>query len=176
MMGHVIKLCLAVGVLLGVVFTTGCVSMSRTDQGFYREIQAAGMDAHAGDTKDPAAAACLNILPGIGNFYLASGTDQGPQVLYGVLNLLTWPLSILWGVPEAAIDAQTINKLETVHYYRFDPLGKKIYAAALEPTEPPRPPVAKVHVVKTADGKYVVASPAPGGDGQSDPAPTKIAE
>jgi len=84
-----------------------------------------------GKTKDPVAAACLNILPGIGNFYLATGTDQGPQVLYGVLNLLTWPASIVWGVPQGAIDASTINKLETVYYYRHSEDGQAAYEAAM---------------------------------------------
>ncbi len=105
--------------------------MSRVDRNFYRQIEDVGLDVDMGKVKDPAAAGCLNILPGIGNFYLATGTDQGSQVLYGVLNLLSWPLSIVWGIPQAAIDAETINKLETVYYYRFDPAGQAAFDAAV---------------------------------------------
>jgi len=47
------------------------------------------------------------------------------QWLYGALNLVTWPVSILWGVPEAAIDANAINKRELIYYYDFDDIGKE---------------------------------------------------
>jgi hypothetical protein len=74
----------------------------------------------------PAEAALLNLLPGVGNFYLAAGNGgDSSHYTYGTLNLLTWPLSILWGIPEAAIDANTINKREMLYYYNFDPHGKK---------------------------------------------------
>ena len=45
--------------------------------------------------------------------------------LYGFLNLLTWPLSIIWGIPEAAIDANTINERELVYFYTYDESGKQ---------------------------------------------------
>lgn len=70
----------------------------------------------------------LNILPGGGNFYLAAGTDESEQWLYAFLNLLTWPASVVWGVPEAAIDAGNINKKATVEYYTFDKVGKEEFA------------------------------------------------
>lgn len=58
---------------------------------------------------------------GFGNFYLASGNGaDSSHWLYGLLNLLTWPLSILWGVPEAAIDANRINEREMIYYYRYE--------------------------------------------------------
>ena len=73
----------------------------------------------------PGVAAALNILPGIGNFYLASGNaGSSDHYVYGALNFLTWPFSWLWGIPEAAIDANNINKSEMLYYYRFDPKGK----------------------------------------------------
>lgn len=71
--------------------------------------------------KQPALAGALNILPGFGNFYLAVGTEEQEHWLYGFLNLLTWPLSIVWAVPEAAIDASAINERETIYYYTFGP-------------------------------------------------------
>jgi len=99
--------------------------MSRSDKERYRELQGLGVRANDRQTKNPGAAGALNILPGIGNFYLAVGTDESEQWLYGCLNLLCWPVSVVWGIPEAAIDANTINKKETVYYYTFDPIGRK---------------------------------------------------
>ena len=55
--------------------------------------------------KDPVLAGVLNILPGFGNFYLAYGTQQSGQWGIGLFNLLLWPISPIWGIPEAAIDA-----------------------------------------------------------------------
>lgn len=107
-----------------------CTSMSRIDRAYYRQIRGAGLDTHVADVKDPRLAACLNLLPGIGNFYLASGTEASEHWVYGTLNLLTWPYSILWGVPEAGIDASTINKQETIYYYRFDPQGRARFTKA----------------------------------------------
>jgi len=118
----------------GVLLTAACVSMSRADREFYRRIEMQGADVMAGNIKHPAAAGFLNILPGVGNFYLASGTEHSGQWMIGTLNLLVWPVSILWGVPEAAIDAQTINKMETVYYYRHGP-GKEELAALQEEQE-----------------------------------------
>ena len=40
---------------------------------------------------------------------------------------MTWPLSILWGVPEAAIDANSINKRDLLMYYMYDERGRRFY-------------------------------------------------
>ncbi len=113
-------------VLVGwVVSLSGCVSLSRSEKTMLRELEGYGISKTEEKVKSAPLAGALNLLPGIGNFYLAAGTDEGSQALYGVLNLLTWPLSILWGVPQAAIDAGTINKQETIYYYQFNPQGKK---------------------------------------------------
>lgn len=103
---------------------TGCVSISRTEQIKLRELKSYGIKETEVDKKHPGLAGALNILPGFGNFYLAIGTDESSQWLYGFLNLLTWPISIIWGVPQAAIDAVAINKKETIYYYTFDNEGK----------------------------------------------------
>ena len=64
-------------------------------------------------------------MPGIGNFYLASGNaGQSEHYLYGTLNLLTWPISILWGVPEGVVDANRINERELIYFYNFDENGR----------------------------------------------------
>jgi hypothetical protein len=96
-----------------------------------RELQAQGVtvDKPVGNFEKPVSgvtAGALNLLPGIGNFYLGTGNAaESSHVLYGVLNLLTWPLSILWGVPEAVIDADNINKREMLYYYTYDEQGKQ---------------------------------------------------
>mgnify|MGYP006891099967 FL=1 len=47
------------------------------------------------------------------------------QAVYGVLNLLTWPISIIWAVPQGAIDATTLNKQDMIYHYQFDADGKE---------------------------------------------------
>lgn len=36
---------------------------------------------------------------------------------------------VVWGIPEAAIDAETINERELVYYYTFDESGKEALKA-----------------------------------------------
>ena len=68
----------------------------------------------------------MNILPGFGNFYLAVGNGgDSSYYLYGALNLLFWPISVLWGIPEATIDANRINERELIYYYTFEEGGKE---------------------------------------------------
>ncbi len=107
-----------------------CTSLTHQERNTLRSLQAQGItvDKPVGNWEapaSPAGAGALNLLPGFGNFYLASGNagDSG-QYLYGFLNLLTWPISILWGVPEATIDAGTINERELIYFYTFDESGK----------------------------------------------------
>jgi len=88
--------------------------MSRTEKDIWRGLKEEGVEVEV--VKHPAVAGALNLLPGVGNFYLASGTEETDQWLYGFLNLLCWPASVVWGVPAAVIDANTINKKETVWY------------------------------------------------------------
>lgn len=110
---------------------SACTSLSYHEQNALRSLNANGIsvDKPAGEWKrpaNPAGAGALNLLPGVGNFYLASGNGgDGSHYLYGFLNLLTWPISVVWGIPEAAIDAGTINERELVYYYTFDESGKE---------------------------------------------------
>ncbi|MBC8207287.1 MAG: hypothetical protein ISR85_05665 [Kiritimatiellales bacterium] len=114
-----------------VVFSvTGCASISRSDRQMLRQIESYGLGKTDEEIKKPVMAAVLNLLPGIGNFYLATGTEQGDQWIYGTCNLLLWPISPIWAVPQAAIDAGTINKLETIYYYQYDQIGRQELAAA----------------------------------------------
>jgi len=108
-----------------------CTTLSRSEETELKELQGYGLQQKA-ETKSPALAGTLNVLPGFGNFYLAAGTDESSHWLYGFLNLLFWPASVLWGAPEAAIDAGNINKKEMVYYYMYDPTGKAELAKAKE--------------------------------------------
>jgi hypothetical protein len=116
---------------------SGCTTLSRTEKATLQELKSYGVSASEVQVKHPAAAAALNVLPGFGNFYLAAGTDESSQWMYGFLNLLAWPVSVVWGVPEAAIDATIINKKETVNYYTFDRIGKKEFAKLVAGVTPP---------------------------------------
>lgn len=60
----------------------------------------------------------LNVLPGIGNFYLAAKGGPGWQWAMGVGNLLLWPISPLWAVPEGGMDARTLNERALLAYCR----------------------------------------------------------
>lgn len=118
-------------ILILVCMISACTTLTRHEQNELRNLKAQGItvDKPVGSYEKPASpgfAGVLNILPGIGNFYLASGNAaDSSQWLYGTLNLLTWPISILWGIPEAAIDANRINERELIYYYQYDKLGQK---------------------------------------------------
>jgi TolB-like protein len=110
------------------------------DAKLYDEIEMLRLPLDKGDQVSPGLAACLNILPGFGDFYLAINTDHGSQWTFGIINLALWPRSIAWGIPQAAIDAVTINKINTVAYYRYDPEGQAMLREARgEPVEPGPP-------------------------------------
>lgn len=54
------------------------------------------------EEKDPTLGAVLGILPGFGSFYVR---EPG----YGILNLLLWPISVLWDPVSGYGGAKTIN-------------------------------------------------------------------
>ncbi len=114
-----------------IISLSACTTLTRQEHMELQKLKAQGVtiDKPVGSWErpaSPAGAALLNILPGFGNFYLASGNGaESSHFLYGALNLLTWPLSVLWAIPEGAVDANNINKREMIYYYKFDPIGKK---------------------------------------------------
>ena len=124
-----------VAVALACVVLSGCVSLSRTDKENLRTIRDAGLGITDESVKSPLAAGFLNVLPGVGNFYLSYGTEEPEQVLVGFINLLFWPVSILWGIPEAAVDANTLNKRETIYYYYRTDAGREKLQAAIDRTK-----------------------------------------
>ena len=117
-----------------VVILAGCTSLTRQEQMELQALKGQGVsvDKPVGNWESPASpvgAAALNLWPGFGNFYLATGNGgDSSHYLFGTLNLLTWPISILWGIPEAAVDARTINERELIYYYKFNPQGKKEFS------------------------------------------------
>lgn len=110
--------------LMAAPLLSGCITLSRTEVQVNKELERNDIDTTELEIKDPATAGVLNVLPGFGNFYLASGTSEGVQWAYGFGNLLFWPLSVLWGVPQAIQDAEAINDRAIADYYLFDPMGQ----------------------------------------------------
>lgn len=116
--------------IIGTMLLSACTSLTYQEKTTIRELKGYGISVEtpAGNWEKPASpatAGLLNLLPGVGNFYLASGNaGQSEQYLYGTLNLLTWPISILWGVAEGVVDANKINERELVYYYTFDESGR----------------------------------------------------
>ena len=110
----------------------GCTSLSSTEKAKIRELEAQGIRVPHETVKHPVVAGALNVLPGFGNFYLAAGTDEGDHWLYGLLNLLTWPASVIWAIPEGAIDATNINKRETVYYYTYGAGKSELESATVD--------------------------------------------
>ena len=50
---------------------------------------------------------------------MAGNAGDSSQWIYAAGNLLLWPISILWGIPEAAIDANTINQRDMLDYLKY---------------------------------------------------------
>lgn len=104
--------------LLSLLLITGCSSLNPAEQQQVMKLKNLGIQEDSLGTKSPVAAGVLNLLPGGGNFYLG---QTGPAIG----NLLFWPISPIWGVPQAIMDAKTINTKETIAYYNYNPEGKK---------------------------------------------------
>ncbi|MBI9018313.1 MAG: hypothetical protein JEZ07_13755 [Phycisphaerae bacterium] len=134
---------LAFLILLAVfmVINTGCVSLSPAEKIGYPILKNAGLTEEHDNNSMPALGGILNILPGVGNFYLAAAGDETPQIAYGVVNLLFWPISVVWGIPEGIIDGAALNKRKVYTYFKFDPRGKKEWEAykAKNPDAPDLP-------------------------------------
>ncbi len=113
-------------ILLILLIATSCSRLTESERGSWQELKDYGVwERDIPNKKKTFTAGGLNILPGFGNFYLAMGTNTAKSHwFYGALNLVSWPFSILWGVPEAMIDADNINKKELVYYYNATPEGR----------------------------------------------------
>lgn len=122
------KLLLVAGFGLAV---SGCVSLCYQERHDLEYLRANGIDVNhgRGGYEPPNSVVCagaLNLLPGFGNFYLAFGRGNDPvQGVFGFVNLLFWPISIVWAAPQAAVDAHTLNEREMLYFYRYDKCGKE---------------------------------------------------
>ncbi len=88
----------AVVVGLGLLLT-GCSSLTCIEQCEYQKMQAEGVLV---EEKNPTLAACLGFLPGCGSFY------TGNYVL-GAVDVVTWPVSMLWDPIAGYNEARVIN-------------------------------------------------------------------
>ena len=125
----------AAAAVLCAFLLASCSTLTPMEKNLIEELDARGLAVPKEEYKRPSAAGALNLLPGFGNFYLAYGTREGGQWVYGLVNMALWPLSIAWSVPEAYIDASTLNKKLTVDYYVFGP-GRDEIKDTLESFEP----------------------------------------
>ncbi len=104
---NILTICFLAALLF---FAAGCQGLNTIDKMSFRNLEM--IQAPMIEEKNPVLAGALNVLPGIGDAYLGQwGAFVG--------NLLFWPYSIAWGVPEAAVTAVNINKMETLLHYRF---------------------------------------------------------
>lgn len=99
-----------IALLVFIATTSGCASMSYHETTEYEKMEAAGVECEA--VVSPILAGALNIFPGFGDIYLASGDygNGGPSWGAFTLDLLLWTPSVVWAVPQAAITANSINK------------------------------------------------------------------
>ncbi|MDX5371590.1 MAG: hypothetical protein LPK18_04040 [Pseudomonadaceae bacterium] len=96
--------------IAGLIATTsGCASgLNSYQKSEMQHFEASGL---AVEEKSTGAGTALGLLPGGGSFY---GREYG----LGVVNLLFWPLSILWDPVSGYNAAQTINYHATKQYIR----------------------------------------------------------
>jgi TM2 domain-containing membrane protein YozV len=92
--------------------------MTHHDKRMIKELKHYGVKPTQEKEKYMTLTAFLALLPGGANFYLE-------QYGSGVLNFLTWPVSVVWAFPQTMIDANTINKQSTVDFYKFDKMGQQ---------------------------------------------------
>jgi len=90
----------AAGIILAASLISGCATGLNSMQ--EREYIAMKSDHVLVEEKNPTAGAVLGILPGGGSFY---AREPG----FGIVNLLFWPLSILWDPISGYEGSKAIN-------------------------------------------------------------------
>lgn len=130
--------------LLVLVICSGCVTMSASERKLWHEIKGLGLPMKSECYKSPTAAAFLSLLPGVSNFYLAAGSDDGywsegspygANLVVAALATFFYPFSIVWAIPQTILDACTINKMQTIRFYHYDPQGRAVLENARAATE-----------------------------------------
>jgi len=92
--------------LCAVVFIGGCASgLSSIEKRQYMAYEREGVLIKE---KNPTTGAVLGLLPGIGSFYAR-------EPALGVVNLLFWPISILWDPISGYQGSKSINYSATVY-------------------------------------------------------------
>ena len=91
-----------------IIIFVGCSTPTTWEKHVFNCLEAQGAPMQ-GEYR-PGTAAALNVLPGFGDAY---NEEWGAFAV----NLLLWPFSIVWGIPEAAITAENKNIRTTVQYY-----------------------------------------------------------
>lgn len=99
-----------------------CASINSTQDRELKTWQAKNLEV---EEKKPSLAAALNVLPGIGDFY-------NGNIGYGVVNLLTWPVSVLWAPVGGADGAKEVNYFATRAYVEELETKKKKLKSDLE--------------------------------------------
>jgi hypothetical protein len=114
------------------VMLSGCMSLTPAEKNAVYELKSYGVKNCQMKVREPSTAAWLNLLPGVGHFYLASGSEE--KQLWGMafFNLFTYPLSWFWGIPGAYSDAKVLNKKEWVRFYQYAPAGQEELKALRE--------------------------------------------
>lgn len=110
-------------IIIFAFFLGGCASMGSHEKYAYRQIEDVG--APCKTVAEPGTAAALNLFPGFGDIYLATGEGANSSN-WGAfaLDLLLWPISVVWAIPQGAITANEINKIECIGYYTYTAEGK----------------------------------------------------
>ncbi len=112
-----------------IVFMAGCSTLTQEEKNAIDDLRRIRITVKRPVSKwkapvDTKKATILSILPGGGNFYLAStGAAGKEQYLYGALNLITWPFSLSWAIPTVYHEADNINKKDLIYYYTYNPEG-----------------------------------------------------
>ncbi|NWL80843.1 hypothetical protein DM872_28715 [Pseudomonas taiwanensis] len=92
-----------------IVIGSGCASGLNSQQKTeLRNFESRGLSV---EEKNPGAGAALGLLPGGGSFY---GREYG----FGAINLLLWPISILWDPVSGYNAAESINYYSTKEHVR----------------------------------------------------------
>lgn len=104
-------------VCLLAVAMLGCTTLSRGEKDLWRDAQMRGV--REVQVCSPGLAAGLNILPGVGNAYIAGSGGPGSEWAWFAINFLTWPISPIWAIPDGAISAKTVNVRETLYIHRL---------------------------------------------------------
>lgn len=114
---------LAVLGLAVALLSAGCVVLSPKERRQMAQLEkhGYGLDTPPAGFEAPVdvwTAAGLNVLPGLGNFYLGYKGAGGWQWALGTANLLLWPISPCWAVAESGLEARTFNKRALLDFCR----------------------------------------------------------